>query len=126
MALETPLEHESGVIVRYHRILEARFNFLHRVLEVHVEGFVGEEIARAGKRPLQTETVFIPFDELTHDARGFLYPMLSQLPTSPFVDAVPAGEPVGSIGKSGIPELTTKAKLRPALPPMPPAPVPPP
>lgn len=124
MAVETPLEHESGVFVRYHRILEVRFNFNTKVVEFYVQGFVDELAAKAGKMSLGTEIVRIPLASFADDPRKWMYEILTSLPSSPFIDA--RADTVVPVVQSElrVPTLTDDVKTRPLLPPMPLAPEP--
>jgi len=121
MALETLLEHESGVLMQYHRILSAEFNFHNDEIIIVVQGFVDASAANAARSPLAHEVVRLKLSDLKSDPRRFLYPILQQLAVSPFIDSISTDPPVAA----EVPELTEKAKERPKLPAITPAPLPP-
>lgn len=122
MAIEVPLMHESGAFARYHRLLEVRFDFHNHILELHVQSFLDEAAARSSKVALGTEVVRIKLDVLREDPRRWMYELITQLPTSPFIDS-PADVALAP-AQLCVPELRAEVKVRPPLPSMPPAPLP--
>jgi hypothetical protein len=122
MAMQTPLEHESGVFAWYHRVLEVRFDFHNKLIEFDVQNFVNAGAAENGKRSLSTEVVRLKLDALAEDPRKWIYKILTTLPSSPFVGA--SSDEAASPAAKEPPTLTEAAKVPPALPDMPQAPKP--
>lgn len=125
MALLKAFETPQGVVGNYHKILKADINCESETVTIWVQVYASAEARDAGKGMFWMEYITVPFDKLTQDPRGLLYPMVAYFGDSTLRGGVPDEE--GDIAPGDFSINLTEEALVPSPPPEPvmpkPAPV---